>query len=222
MSERTPRRIVSISRGRVCAEPSVPSASGPSTYTPVVRVVRLGILLALALSSAACLVVGLQSVYEPDTIAFEPGLLGTWASDEDGVTLGIERGEWHSYHLSFREREKTTRLSARLTRVGELLLLDVTPLDGTDIEPLQIPVHGIFRIALEDDSLSVSNLDYDYFVGVATRGEPGFSQDDRKNVIITLSTAELRQWLQQHAGDAGIFSTPALLKRAPAAPDAPP
>jgi hypothetical protein len=186
-----------------------------------VRVARLAVLLALAVSSAACLVVGLQPVYEPDTIAFEPSLLGTWANDEDGVMLGIERGEWHSYHLSFKEREKTTRLSARLTRVGELLLLDATPLDGTDIEPLQIPVHGIFRVALEADSLSVSNLDYDYFLAVAKRGEQGFSIDGRKNVVITLSTEELRQWLQQHAGDTGVFSTPAVLKRAAAASDDP-
>jgi hypothetical protein len=178
-----------------------------------VRVVRLAVLLALALSSAACLVVSLQPVYEPDTIAFDPGLLGTWASDEDRVILAIERGEWHSYHLTFTDRDKTTRLSARLTRVGELLLLDVTPLDGTDIEPLQIAVHGIFRVTLEPDVLSVSNLDYDHCLAVASRGETGFALDGRKNVVVTLQTPELRHWLQEHAEDAGLFSTPAILKR---------
>lgn len=202
-----------MSHRRARGEPSVPSESGPSTYTPAVRVVRLAVLLALALSSAACLVVGLQPVYEPDTIAFDPSLLGTWMSDEDRVTVAIERGEWHSYHLTITDRDKTTRLSARLTRVGDLLLLDVTPLDGTDIEPLQIPVHGIFRITLETDTLSVSNLDYDHFLAVASRGETGFALDERKNVVITLQTADLRHWLHEHAGDAGLFSTPAILKR---------
>jgi hypothetical protein len=178
-----------------------------------VRVIRLAGLLALALSSAACLVVGLQPVYEPETIAFDPSLLGTWTSEEDGVTLAIERGEWHSYHLAFTDRDKTTRLSARLTRVGDLLLLDVTPLDGTDIEPLQIPVHGIFRITVENDILSVSTLDYDHFLTVASHGETGFALDGRKNVVITLATTELRHWLQEHAEDAGVFSAPAVLKR---------
>jgi hypothetical protein len=178
-----------------------------------VRVVRLAVLLALALSSAACLVVGLQPVYEPETIAFDPTLLGTWASNEDGITLAIERGQWHSYHLAFTDRGTTTRLSARLTRVGELLLLDVTPLDGTDIEPLQLPVHGIYRVTLENDVLSVSNLDYDHFLAIASRGEPGFAIDGRKNVVITLPTAEFRHWLQEHAEDAGLFSAAAILKR---------
>jgi hypothetical protein len=178
-----------------------------------VRVVRVAVLLALALSSAGCLVVGLQPAYEPETIAFDPAFLGTWGSDEDGVTVAIERGEWHSYHLALTERDKTTRLSARLTRAGDLLLLDVTPLDGTDIEPLQIPVHGIFRVTLENDVLSVASLDYDHFLALALRGEPGFVLDGRKNVVIALSTAELRRWLEQHASDAGLFSTSTELKR---------
>ena len=189
------------------------SASWPSTYTRAVRVIRLAALLALALSSAACLVVGLQPVYEPETIGFDPGLLGTWTSEEDGVTLAIERGEWHSYHLALTDRDKTTRLSARLTRVGELLLLDVTPLDGTDIEPFQLPVHGIFRITLDNDVLSVSTLDYDHFFAVASHGEAGFALDGRKNVVITLSTTELRRWLLEHAEEGGVFSAPATLKR---------
>jgi hypothetical protein len=178
-----------------------------------VRVVRLAVLLALALSSAACLAVSLQPVYEPGTIAFDPALLGTWASDEDGVTLAIERGEWHSYHLAFTDRDSTIRLSARLTRVGDLQLLDVTPLDGTDIPPLLLPVHGIFRVTLEGDTLSVSNLDYDYFLAVAAHGEAGFAIDGRKNVVITLQTLELRRWLQEHADDRGLFSTATTLKR---------
>jgi hypothetical protein len=173
----------------------------------------MAVLLALALSSAACLVVALQPAYEPETIAFDPSLLGTWVSDEDAVTVAIERGEWHSYHLSLTERDKTTRLSARLTRAGELLLLDVTPLDGTDIEPLQIPAHGIFRVTLDNDVLSVATLDYDHFLSLASHDEPGFVLDGRKNVLITFSTAELRRWLEQHASDANVFSTPTDLKR---------
>jgi hypothetical protein len=202
-----------MGRCRARGEPSVPSASRPSTYTPAVRAVRLAVLLALVLPSAACLVVGLQPVYEPDTIAFDPSFLGTWASDEDAITLAIDRGEWHSYHLAFTERDTTTRLSARLTRVGELLLVDVTPLDGTDIEPLQLPVHGIYRVTLENDVLSLSGLDYDHCLATASHGEPGFAIDGRKNVVITLQTPELRRWLQEHTEDPGLFSTPTLLKR---------
>jgi hypothetical protein len=179
-----------------------------------VRVVRVAVLLALALSSTACLVVSLQPVYEPETIAFEPSLVGTWASDEDGVTLTIERAEWHSYHLALADNDKITRLSARLTRVGgELQLLDITPLDGTDIDPFQLPVHGIFRVTLEDDTLTVANLDYDHFYALAARGETGLALDGRKNVVLTMPTPDLRRWLQQHAGDAGLFSAPSALKR---------
>jgi hypothetical protein len=178
-----------------------------------VRVARVAVLLVLTLSSTACLVVSLQPVYEPETIAFEPSLVGTWASHEDGVTLTVERAEWHSYHLALADDEKITRLSARLTRVGDLQLLDITPLDGTDIEPFQLPVHGIFRVTIEDDTLTVANLDYDHFYAIASRGESGLAIDGRKNVVLTMPTADLRHWLQEHAGEAGLFSAPSVLKR---------
>ena len=177
------------------------------------RVVRVAVLLALALSSTACLVVSLQPVYEPETIAFEPSLVGTWASDEEKVTLTIERAEWHSYHLALAEDDKTTRLSARLTRIGDQQLLDITPLDGTDIEPFQLPVHGIFRVTLGDGTLTVANLDYDHFYAIALRGEMGVAVDGRKNVVLAMPTPDLRRWLQQHADDAGLFSAPSVLKR---------
>jgi hypothetical protein len=37
--------------------------------------------------------------------------------------------------------------------------------------------------------------------------------DARKNVVITASTAELRQWLVAHASDEGLFDTPTVLRR---------
>jgi hypothetical protein len=179
-----------------------------------VRIVRIALLLALALSAQACLVVSLQPIYDPDTLAFEPALTGTWVN-EDGVTVDVERAEWHSYHLSLSDNGKTTRLSARLTRVGDLQLLDVTPLDGVDIDPLQLPVHGIFRVALDEDALRISSLDYDHFFAMAAhpQTEVDLVTDARKNVILTGSTAGLRHWVQDHATDEGLFAPPAVWKR---------
>jgi len=77
-------------------------------------------------------------------------------------------------------------------------------------------------MTLDNDILSVASLDYDHFLELASRGEPGFGLDGRKNVVITLQTAELRRWLEQHAADAGVFSTPTVLKRIAAESPPPP
>ncbi|MBK5296485.1 MAG: hypothetical protein JJE40_04940, partial [Vicinamibacteria bacterium] len=112
------------------------------------RALRLTIAALAALLSSACLVVSLQPVYEPETIAFDPALLGTWIAGDDDMSLSFERAEWHSYHVTLEERDDRTRLSARLTRVGEQLYLDLSPLDGADVAPLLLPVHGFYRLEL--------------------------------------------------------------------------
>ena len=184
----------------------------------VLRLTIAALAVLAALLSSACLVVSLQPVYEPETIAFDPALLGTWIAGDDDTSLSFERAEWHSYHVTIEERDDRTRLSARLTRVGEQLYLDLSPLDGADVAPLLLPVHGLYRLQLQDDELSLADLNYERLERLALDGGAGLPMaiDARKNVVITASTAELRRWLVAHAGDDGLFAAPTTLRRKPA------
>jgi hypothetical protein len=184
-----------------------------------VRALRLAIAALAALLSSACLVVSLQPVYEPETIAFDPALIGTWIAGDDDTTLTFERAEWHSYHVTLGEGDKRTRLSARLTRVGEQLFLDLSPLDGADVAPLLLPVHAVYRLELQGDELSLSDLNYEQLERRAREGTPGLPMvvDARKNVVITANTGDLRRWLVAHAADEGLFDAPTSLRRKVAA-----
>jgi hypothetical protein len=195
-----------------------------AAYTAAVRVPRLVAVLLLAGLSTSCLVVSLHPVYDPETIAFDPALLGQWVADEDAVSVTFDRAEWHSYHLTLAEGDKPpARLSVRMTRVGETLLLDVTPLDGTDIGPLQLAVHAIYRVSLEGDTLSVWPLNYDSLfdrVRAGTADVPAVI-DPRTNVVMTATTAELRRWLAAHLTDEGLFGAPVTMHRKGAPPAGP-
>ena len=176
---------------------------------------RLAAAALAALLSSSCLVVSLQPVYEPETIAFDPALLGSWVSADDDVTLTFERGEWHSYHLTLVQRDDRYRLSARMTRIGARLYLDVTPLDGTDLPALTLPVHSCLQVELTDDGLALAELNYEWFE--ANGSAPGFALpiviDARRNVVVTSGTAELRRWIAQHADADGVFAAPTTFTR---------
>jgi hypothetical protein len=199
-------------------------STGLGRILSLVRVLRLTLAAVAALLSSACLVVSLQPVYEPETIAFDPALVGTWLAGEDDMTISFARGEWHSYHVTVEERDDRTRLSARLTRVGERLYLDVSPLDGADVAPMLLPVHGIYRLALDGETLSLSDLNYEQLERLSREGSAGLpiAIDARKNVVITASTAELRRWLVTHADDEGLFDAPTILRRKVLAEEATP
>ena len=180
------------------------------------RAALLALVAALAVACQGCLVVALHPVYDPDSIAFEPSLVGAWTSDEDNLTVTFDRAEWHSYHLTLDDGGKITRLSARLTRLADdVLLLDLTPVDGTDVPELTLPVHMIFRLTVAPDALTIATLNYDRFYAMAKVGktDAGLVLDARKNAVLTAPTPDLRQWLQAHAGEDGLFDAPATLKR---------
>lgn len=174
------------------------------------RALRLAAGLLAALVSSACLVVSLQPVYDGDAIVFDPALLGSWASVDEDVTLTFERGEWHSYHVVVEKGKERFRLSARLTRIDTGLYLDVTPLDGTDLPELTLPVHACYRVALSDEGMTLEELSYESLERKAKSGVSSLPMvvDARRNVVITAGTAELRQWLAAHSAEDDVFAAP--------------
>jgi hypothetical protein len=178
---------------------------------------RVGALLAAALSSA-CLVLSLQPVYDDRSIAFDEALLGRWDNADDQTQIVIERGEWRSYRIAYTERGTTRTLNGNATSLGDaaggVLFMDVTELRGVDPGPYLIPVHAIYRVSVRGDQLSAAPLDFDWFTRMAAeqrRGMPPLAIDDRRNVILTAPTAELRRWLARAPAPA--FSAPMTFTR---------
>lgn len=180
------------------------------------RALRLVAALVSALLSSSCLVVSLHPVYEPETIAFDPSLLGTWTAAEEEVTLLFERAGWHSYHVTITERDHRHRVSARLTRVAEQTFLDVSPLDGADVPLLALPAHAFYRVETpEDGRLSLADLNYEALERRVREGTAGLAMaiDARTHVVITAETAAIRRWLAAHATDDAMFAAPTTFTR---------
>lgn len=180
------------------------------------RALRLVLAILAPLVSSACLVVSLHPVYEPETIAFDPTLVGTWtAADEEGLSLTFERGEWHSYHVTIGQGDDSIRASGRLTRVGSVLYLNLTPLDGTDLPALVLPVHVWYRVEIGEAGLTLAEVNYEQLERHAREGTSDLSMalDARAHVVITASTAEIRRWLAAHAADEAVFSPPVAFTR---------
>jgi hypothetical protein len=167
-----------------------------------------------ALLSTGCIVVSLQPVYTDDAIVFDEGLIGQWENPEDRTSAAIDRAEWRTYRIVYTERSTTLAFHGNLTRIGERLFLDLTQVRGVDEGPYLVPVHGVYRIDLEGDTLCASALDYQWFTRAMARKRiaslmPAF--DGRRNVTLAAAPGPLREWLARAPDD--VFTTPLTFTR---------
>jgi hypothetical protein len=176
--------------------------------------VRAVAVATAAFLSTGCIVVSLQPVYTDDAIAFEEGLIGQWESLEDRTSATIDRAEWRTYRIVYTDRSTTLSFDGNLTRIGERLFLDLTQVRGIDAGPYLVPVHGVYRIELEADTLCASALDYQWFTRAMARKRiaslmPAF--DGRRNLTLASASGPLREWLAR--APEGAFTAPVTFTR---------
>jgi len=126
----------------------------------------------------------------------------------------FERGEWRSYRVTLETPRYSASLSAHLTRIDDMLVLDVMPAAGIDLATLSIAVHGLFLVARDGDALTVSPIDYEAARHALPKklGIPA-AMDERQNVVITASTPEIRRWLERKGAGDGTFGAGTMLRR---------
>ncbi len=180
------------------------------------RIPALALLLALASVSSGCFVITLQPLYDDTSLVTDEALAGTWHAQEPAATIVIEPGEWKAYRLTYTARTTSYAFAARLTKIGDVVLLDVTPAHGLEADPLTVPTHGICRVQHEGDTLTLAPLDYDWFTAAlrARKLTPlEAAVDDRQNLLITSKTTVVRAWLLAHIRNAEVFREPVTFTR---------
>ena len=167
-----------------------------------------------ALLSPGCLVLSLQPAYDNDSIVSDDALVGGWSNADDQTEATIERGEWRSYRIVYKDRFATRTFQGNLTKIGAAVFLDLTELRGVDPGPYLVPVHGVFRVEIAGNTLTATPFDYNWFshaLAQKTIARLTAALDDRRNAIVASPTAEFRRWLAQPPDEA--FAAPMTFKR---------
>jgi hypothetical protein len=174
----------------------------------------LAVILLASIASSGCLVLSLQPAYDDASIAFDEALVGQWENGDDQTSATIEKAQWRSYKIVYTDHSATRTFQGNLTKIGTVRYLDLTEVRGADFGPYLVPVHGLFRITLDGDTVTAADLDYEWWTAALkqkTLGRLGVAIDDRRNVVVASATSELRQWLQR--APASVFGAPMTFTR---------
>jgi hypothetical protein len=160
--------------------------------------------LTLAVLMTGCTVRSLNPLYTEKDVVFEPGLLGTWAEDDNADNnWTIQKSGQDGYRLVSSEGIKT--LEGRMVKLGGHLFLDVTPKDGDN--DFAIPAHVFVKIELSGDTMRTAILNPDL-----AEKQPGLAALEVTHIrindkaVLTAPTKELQSFVIRYAGDGKVFS----------------
>jgi hypothetical protein len=179
---------------------------------------RIWPVVAVALMGSACFTFSqpsLQPLVTKDDALDMPQIVGSWAQEgDDPQVIRFRALGDKSYELSCvggaGEKAKRGTLAVAFGRIGDQLYWDLTaiPLDDEDDSWSlhRLPIHTFARIHLEGDRLEIAYLDSDWVSSALADSSIDIAHTMLDNdVLLTATSAELKQFVLDHGDDEGAF-----------------
>lgn len=181
---------------------------------------RIRLVLALVLVLAlGCYVQSIQPLYDDRTMAFDPGLVGTWVADEDEeYVFTVSDTTRGMYTLISELGGSRARFEAVLLELGGTAFLDIYP-DAPETENTfymdhLLRVHNLLRVEMDADTLWVSDFDAEWLQTMVDKKRLRLAHVPLDGaMLLTGSTAELQSFVQKFAKTPEAFSEPAKFIR---------
>lgn len=187
--------------------------------------VKVVAVISLSAVLTAC-VVSIEPTIPASESVFAPELLGTWVEAGEKDSAVVTRDGEGGYLIDYADQDGMGRFTGRLGRLGDHLLLEVRPVladrgASEAYEALLLPGHLLFGVVLEGPEMRLTPLDIDA-VREALRGDhlrtphlsfSGNHIEDREQLVLTGTSAELRTWLPRVLGRSEVWGEPGVWRR---------
>ena len=153
-----------------------------------------GALILTGCDSPALL--SLEPVVTDKEAVFDPTLLGVWALSQDKDLCIFRRDGETGYTITYVSGGDARQFTARLLRIGEASVLDLTPESSDDF---QIAGHALVRIWTGGGTLRWTFLDTEWLRKQAAQLLP--NRTDDKRMVLTAPGAAVRAFLAKSGID---------------------
>jgi hypothetical protein len=172
------------------------------------------------LGMMGCFVLSVHPLYFEKDLVFESDLVGTWGPKEHEKDLSelwiFKRSGEKSYQLIVRVKDEGEGLfEAHLLKLGKHLFLDLYPEEpetGSEFYNMHvIPAHSFIRVSLEGHVLRLGFFDLEWLKKNIEENKVSIKHERRDDLIVlTASTKELQEFVQEHVEEAFIFEEEGL------------
>lgn len=186
------------------------------------RTIRFAVAIIPLLAVSACVPLpSLNPLWDEEHAVCEPGLAGTWVSEEDDEIITITETDRNEYRMIYVAGGEVSQYEVRAVRLEGRLFLDLYPdqelldkrLQGEVYLPL-IPTHFFLRAVLDPDRLELAALDDEAIGKKHGQGEteiPLVRWED--GWLLTAQTDRNQDLVVQFVDDPDAWSSPNLYHR---------
>jgi hypothetical protein len=186
------------------------------------RIIRLAAAVIPLLAASACVPLpSLNPLWDEGHAVCEPGLAGTWISDDNDEIITIAETGRKEYRMVYVSGEDASQYEVHAVRLEGRLFLDLFPdkeiveerLHGEVYLPL-IPTHFFLRADLGPDRLELAAIDDEAIGRKRERGEteiPLVKWDD--GLLLTAETGLIQELVIRFADDPDVWERPDVYHR---------
>jgi hypothetical protein len=186
------------------------------------KFIRLAAAVIPLLAASACVPLpSLNPLWDEAHAVLEPGLAGTWISDDNDEVITITETDRNEYRMICVAGDDASQYEVHAVRLEGRLFLDLCPdkaiveerFHGEVYMPL-IPTHFFMRAVLEPDRLQLAALDDEAIGKKRERGEteiPLVKWDD--GLLLTAETGLIQDLVIRFADDPEVWGGPDVYYR---------
>jgi hypothetical protein len=179
-------------------------------------------LLGLAIALGGC-VFSVESVITASGATFDPRLVGEWEEVGGSDRAVVARSARNGYAIEYTSDDTVSRFEARLGRLGDRLVLDVSrvPRESGPPKPHpepQIARHLAYVLDIGENEIRASLIDADSLAAALRVGQVrlAYTRSD-SSLILHGTTEELRAALGPYLASADALERPTVFRRVPRA-----
>jgi len=185
-------------------------------------------LLGLAMALGGC-VYSVESVITESSATFDARLLGDWKEMGGSEHAVVTRSARNGYTIEYGSDDSVSRYEARLGRLGDRLILDVSvpPEDSSPTLSGKLPIawHVVYAVDVSEDEIRVAPIDGDSLATALRAGRVPLAAHARSafcpakcaptDLILDGTTEELRDALGSYLASPGAPEPPIVYRRMP-------
>lgn len=162
-------------------------------------------------------VLSLNPIFNEQDAVLIPKVEGSWKVPDLNLLVAINKKGDNFYSLQYGDSSSFSRFEALFIRVKNEIILDLSGVmkhTGDDAYTNSfIKCHSLYKVFVSEDSLALSELNYNWFYDYASKKQSPLKYEWSDNgMLLTLKPFELKSFFEEHV-DKGIFKEFVALRK---------